>query len=257
MGDIELLSLRARIFYKMGDIENAVKHYQSALKCDPDNATVRSLYRKYKEIDEKKEGGNAAFKQGSFGPAIEMWSQAIQLDPSNSALVTKLYSNRATALFKLKRYEESIQDCGRTISMDSRFIKAYSRRAECYFALGGKENLEKCIRDYERIGELQSSNEDESGNVDVKSKLKQAKTALKRSSQKDLYSILGVGRNADEEEIRKAYRKMALKHHPDKQAGKSEEEKAQAEALFKGVGEAYEILSDPEKKTRYDEGMAL
>lgn len=53
-----------------------------------------------------------------------------------------------------------------------------------------------------------------------------------------------------------AYRKMALKHHPDKQSGKSDEEKALAEATFKGVSEAYEILSDAEKRARYDEGQS-
>jgi DnaJ-class molecular chaperone len=51
-----------------------------------------------------------------------------------------------------------------------------------------------------------------------------------------------------------AYKKSALRHHPDKQAGKSDEEKAAAENLFKGIGEAYEILSDPEKRSRYDSG---
>jgi DnaJ family protein C protein 7 len=146
MGDIELLSLRAKIFYKMGDIENAVKHLQSAVKCDPDNTAVRSVYRKYKEIDEKKEGGNAAFKQGAYAEAIDLWTQAIQLDQTNASLVTKLYSNKATALFKLKRYPESIQDCNRAISLDSEFVKAYVRRAECYFAIGDKDSLEKCIR---------------------------------------------------------------------------------------------------------------
>ena len=82
-----------------------------------------------------------------------------------------------------------------------------------------------------------------------------AKTALKRAGRKDLYSILGVSANATDEEIKKAYKKGALKYHPDKQAGKSDAEKEEAEALFKSVGEAYECLIDPEKRRRYDEGV--
>lgn len=46
-----------------------------------------------------------------------------------------------------------------------------------------------------------------------------------------------------------------MKYHPDKQAGKTDEEKAESEKIFKNVGEAYEVLTDPEKKKNYDEGV--
>lgn len=63
---------------------------------------------------------------------------------------------------------------------------------------------------------------------------------------KDYYEVLGVGRGASEEEIRRAYRKLARKYHPDvnKEAG--------AEDRFKEISEAYEVLRDPEKRERYD-----
>lgn len=69
---------------------------------------------------------------------------------------------------------------------------------------------------------------------------------------KDLYNILGISRDASDSEIKKAYRKIALKCHPDRQAGKSEEEKKKAEEDFKEATKAYEVLKDPEKKSRYD-----
>ena len=66
---------------------------------------------------------------------------------------------------------------------------------------------------------------------------------------KDYYEILGVSKDADEEEIKKAYRKKAFQYHPDRNQGNRE-----AEEMFKKVGEAYSVLSDPQKRAAYDRG---
>merc|ERR1711962_1904960 len=64
---------------------------------------------------------------------------------------------------------------------------------------------------------------------------------------KDYYSILGVAKGASDDEIKKAYRKLALKYHPDKNQSPGAEEK------FKEIGEAYDVLSDAKKKQIYDQ----
>ena len=67
-------------------------------------------------------------------------------------------------------------------------------------------------------------------------------------AKRDYYDILGINKNASAAEIKKAYRKMAVKYHPDKNPDDKE-----AEEKFKEAAEAYEILSDADKKARFDQ----
>ncbi len=67
------------------------------------------------------------------------------------------------------------------------------------------------------------------------------------TAKRDYYEVLGVERNASEEEMKKAFRKLAFQYHPDRN------KEPEAEARFKEINEAYEVLSDPEKRQRYDQ----
>src|SRR5437660_975658 len=69
------------------------------------------------------------------------------------------------------------------------------------------------------------------------------------AARPDYYKILGVGKNASDEEIKKAYRRLARKYHPDRNAGDK-----QAEERFKEISQAHDVLSDPEKRKAYDRG---
>lgn len=134
-------------------------------------------------------------------------------------------------------------DCTRALSLEPSYVKARRTRAK---AMGESGDWDSAVRELKAIAE---SHPQEAG---IAKEIRQAELELKKSKRKDFYKILGVERDATDNEIKKAYRKLAIVHHPDKNP-----DNVDAADKFKEIGEAYETLSDTEKRARYDSGEDL
>lgn len=110
------------------------------------------------------------------------------------------------------------------------------------------EDYEGAVRLLEKAKEVRPEKQDV-----VNPLLRDAQIELKRSKTKDYYKVLGVARDADEKQIKSAYRKLSKVHHPDK-AAKQGLTKETAEKKMASINEAYEVLSDPELRARFDRG---
>lgn len=232
------------------------------------------------EILHYKSAGNEAFQAGRYSEAAEHYTSALLCNLESRPFTALCFCNRAAAYQALGQITDAIADCSLAIALDPNYLKAISRRATLF---------EK-IRDYEqtafalqKVVSLLKKQTEEKANRSVTSdrsmssaitELRQALmrlSAMEEEARKeiplDLYAILGVDPSATAAEIKKAYRKAALKYHPDK-IGQSlarsekgndgfwkevaEEVHKDAEKLFKMIGEAYAVLSDPAKRSQYD-----
>jgi DnaJ family protein C protein 7 len=94
----------------------------------------------------------------------------------------------------------------------------------------------------------------EPGNKEVHKLIDECKRDEQKAKKKDYYKILGLTNKATPDEIKKAYRKLAPKYHPDKN-NETPESRKNAEKMFREVSEAYQVLSDPQKRQMVDSGM--
>lgn len=246
-GNADAIYVRGMCLFYEDNIDSAFQHFQQVLRLAPDHKKAMDIYKRAKLLKKKKEEGNEAYKLCRFQEACKLYTEALEIDPLNKKTNAKLYFNRATAFARLTKTKEAIADCTAALNLDDTYLKALLRRAKCYMDLG---DYEEAVRDYEKVCKLDKNREN-------KKMLQDAKFALKRSKRKDYYKILGVDRNAGDDEIKKAYKKRALIHHPDRHANATENEKKEQEKKFKEVGEAYGVLSDPKKKARYDSGQDM
>jgi DnaJ family protein C protein 7 len=241
--DPEALVLRGRALYAQGENDKAIQHFRQALNCDPDFKDAVKYLRMVQKLDRTKEEGNAAFKGGRYQLAIDTYTTALGVDPNNKNTNSKLLQNRALCYTRQKNWKAAIADCDKALELDPSYTKARKTRAK---ALGESGNWEEASRELKAI---QEANPSEPG---IAQDIRNAELELKKSKRKDYYKILGIEKDATETQIKKAYRKLAIIHHPDK----NPDDDTAAER-FKEIQEAHETLSDSQKRARYDSGEDL
>jgi DnaJ family protein C protein 7 len=240
--NVDALYISGLCLYYQGNIKAAFGYFKYALRLAPRHGDAKNKYKQAKSFIQKMGKGNKAHKQGRFSEAYTNYTEALKIDPSNNAVNMKLLLNKAMVCVMLGRYTEGVEDCSLVLKMNANYPKALLVRAQCYMDLG---EFDKAVRDYKKAFEMDRSPE-------TMRLLENAELALKRSKRKDYYNILSVDRNASPDEIKRAYRRKALIHHPDRNVNAPEAERKEHEKKFKEVGEAFETLSSPERKSRYD-----
>ena len=174
--NVEFLYLRGLTFYQQGNLDMAVKHMQQVLSKDPDFSAAMRLFKLIRAMDARKSEGNALFAaEGKAQEAVDKYSEALGLDPTNASYAATILANRAAAFMKLKRWDEALADCEQSLSLKPDNVKVLLRRAACRKEKG---DLEEAVRDIEAALRLDSDSDD------LKRQLREAKLDLKKSKRK-------------------------------------------------------------------------
>jgi tetratricopeptide (TPR) repeat protein len=245
--NVDFVHWRGVCFYYGGNEEMALQHFRNVLQMDPDNKRSRDMFKLVSSISKKKEEGNQFFKDGDCQRAVTAYTEALAFDHFNDSFNATVLSNRAAAWMKLSNWKNAVDDCTGSLLLKPDVVKVLMRRARARVEM---EDFDNALRDLQAAGKVEPNNDD------IDKEIKQVRVAQKRSKTRDFYKILGVPKSADLTAIKKAYKLMAMKWHPDKNNESPEQQKA-AEAKFKEITEAYEVLSDEKKKRQYDLGAEL
>ncbi|GIL63490.1 hypothetical protein Vafri_17539 [Volvox africanus] len=242
---LDALVLRGRAYFYLADHDMAKRHFGEALKYDPDHPSARKEFNKVKDYDRKRSRAQRALEAQDWLDAEKNFIDALHVDPyhrrGNEGLWLGLCKSRAA----LQRFDQAVSDCSNVLVLEpgNRDVKLLLVRL-----LMDAERFEEAqVKAREFLGQHQQDGE-------FHELAREADRRFKMSKRKDYYKILGVDKSAGDREIKKAYRDLAKKYHPDKV---SAEERTAAEAQFREIAEAYEVLTDEQKRTAYDNGQDL
>eukprot|EP00756_Hemistasia_phaeocysticola_P061468 Hpha_TRINITY_DN4949_c0_g2::TRINITY_DN4949_c0_g2_i1::g.51268::m.51268/K09523/DNAJC3; DnaJ homolog subfamily C member 3 len=248
--NLDAMRLKASVLKNMGAIDAALANLKKCLGLDPEHKGCMKLhksirkYQKHTAEVEKHAGSNNwhAVITGVDG------GFALDADPWNRE---QLLNWRCKAFLETRDVEKGLEACsdgieyvgsGSPASMDLLLW-----RADIWIL---KDDLAKAEEDVDKAAEL---NQDGNRIREFRHRLEKLKKMAKR---KDYYKILGVPKTVSEKDLKRAYRKLAMAHHPDKwkKEDMTEDEMEKAKELFQDINEAHHVLSDDEKRRKYDLG---
>ncbi|RUS16563.1 hypothetical protein BC937DRAFT_91071 [Endogone sp. FLAS-F59071] len=257
-----LITLATMNYYSLYEPQVALAHIKQCLHYDPEDKACKALFRKLKKyekdvskVDEdlvKKRFATAVNKLVGSGERIGLITEVDEevnvMEKEMNAvgkmpkrLQLKLYKMACRIYSEQKDTKNTLKWCDKTLKIDENDTDALMSRGEMYL---NDELYEEAVR------ELNKANESVGGqNQQVKELLNKAQRLLKQSQTKDYYKILGVTRQADKREIRKAYRKLAQIWHPDKYTGDLDSDAV--EKKMSDINQAYEVLK---MRAQFDNG---
>ncbi|TPX09603.1 uncharacterized protein E0L32_009204 [Thyridium curvatum] len=260
------VKISAMQFYALGDLDKGMAQIRKCLHSDPDSKVCKKLLRQEKAVDKALARAVKAFEKKQYMSGVkhlvpsgedeeglikEVKDQvrALREDKTippaaTDSLVVRLVSMACEAYYETNSRKAKTY-CDEALSLDENAFYGLLHKHKTQLAA---ELFEEAVRTLQKAIDAHPDKQDVANPL-----MHEAQVKLKRSKTKDYYKVLGVAHDADERQIKAAYRRMSKQHHPDK-AAKQGLSKEDAEKKMAGINEAYEVLSNPELRARFDAG---
>ncbi|XP_064184934.1 dnaJ homolog subfamily C member 3b [Anguilla rostrata] len=231
------------LHYSLGEYQEALNHVRECLRLDQDDKNCFSHYKQVKKLGKQMDSAEELISEQRYQEAMEKYESVMKTEPNIPFYTNKAKERICFCLVKDQRALEAVDACSEAHQRDPRNVNILRDRAEAYIL---NQDYEKAVEDYQEAREFDEENQE------IREGLDRAQKLLKLSRKRDYYKILGVNRNANKQEIIKAYRKLAQQWHPDN--FQSESEKKEAEKRFIDIASAKEVLTDQEMRQKFDAG---
>lgn len=229
------------LLYQLGHVADSLKEIRECLKLDPEHKDCFTLYKKIKKVDKGLTDAQQNLEEQKFGDCIEAAEKVLKAEKEVLMVMFSAKQLLCTCHVKDEQYTVAVTKCREALDIH-KDPSVLCDRAEAYLET---EMFDDAIHDYQAALEIEEHNQR------AREGLEKARKLQKQSERRDYYKILGVKRTATKQEVVKAYRKAAMKWHPD---NFRDDEKKIAEKKFIDIAAAKEVLTDPEKRRQFDSG---
>ncbi|MCJ1461889.1 hypothetical protein MMC07_000488 [Pseudocyphellaria aurata] len=259
------LQMSSMLFYSVGDLDKGLAQIRKCLHSDPDSKSCSKLYKRQKQVDKTLKQIGTLKEKRQFNSAVKLLVgvgedlgliQDVKEDVRSAKESGHIHKNSPNDLYgtlieltcqlytDMKSKKKALPYCTEALTLIPDSLPGLLSKAQ--------QQLD--ASEYEAaIQTLNQAKEHHPSASEIQQMLQSAHVQLKRSKSKDYYKVLNVDKDADERTIKRQYRAMTKKFHPDKTAAQGVP-KEQAEKKMADINEAYEVLSDPELRARFDNG---
>ncbi|KAI9703975.1 MAG: hypothetical protein M1820_005757 [Bogoriella megaspora] len=259
------LQISAMTFYSLGETEKGLTAITKCLHNDPDSKSCSKLRRRQKNLEKQLKKMHQLFEKRQYNSGVKMLVPSgeepglikeVQDDIRDYRELEYIHQNAPDGLYidLVEKACEAYIEMNNHKKAEPYCQDALARKPTSLHGLLFKAKAQIDAEEFEEaIRILDSAEEHHGQHQKVQSMKQDARIRLKQSKQKDYYKVLSVDRDADERDIKRAYRRLTIQFHPDKAAAQGYT-KEEAEKKMAAINEAYEVLSDPELKARFDRG---
>ncbi|KAL8739213.1 MAG: hypothetical protein Q9181_000104 [Wetmoreana brouardii] len=259
------LEISSMLFYSVGDMEKGLTQIRKCLHSDPENKACSKLYRRERQIEKTMKQVTALKDKRQYNSAVKLLVPTgedaglladvkEEIDAGKAA--GHIHKNAPNELYGslVEMTCELYTEMNNKKKAQPYCTDAHKLNPHSLYGLIAQSHRQMDSEDYEAaVQTLNLAKEHHPFASQVQSLLHKAHVALKRSKTKDYYKVLNVPNDADDRQIKRAYRTLTKQYHPDKTQAQGVP-KDEAEKKMASINEAYEVLSDPELRARFDRG---